>query len=872
MDKTKMENARKKRNKKYITWALLAALVLGLAVMPLLAKNDTEQDGPVASVLSGTVQSGDLTSAIHGGGTLAADEEDVTIPSGVKITEFLVKNGDVVTAGTPIANVDKVSVMTAITSVTESMETIQDELEDARDESVSSTIAATAGGRVKVVYAKAGDSVQDVILEHGSLAVLSLDSLMAVTIERNMDILTGETVCVTLSDDTEITGRVESNLNGEIVVTVEDEGYDIGETVVVTTEDGDRIGSGALYVHNEWKASAITGTVSTVNCKEESTVYSGSTLFTLTDTEFEGELQYLSALHREYEELLQDLFKMYQSGTIDAPCDGVISGVDKDSAHLLAAEEAEWEVELLNAETSGTQEKGWTIVLLSNGTTDESGGTNDTLKDQYGCTNDENCELTDNSQHEPECPKKCTGSSTAGSCKANKHELNCIESCDHAPDASASCDATGVHYTDCIKGCTSAKEDGKCPNAKAENGKHYLSCIESCISSTSEDKDCPATGEHKEDCIESCVRADTSNVCTAKCHYTDCIEKCNESQTANDACPASKHNSNCYFYGMTYTATAAKILAVGNNLVVYTDMSGTQYSVVRNGSGWALANGAKLNTETLVGPEAEVSVDNIADFKGKEGSVILIVTGVKGNEAIPLGAFIYQTASSGNVGDMSGLAGMMGNMSGLSGMLSGMSGMSSASGYIYGGTAQDIEDELYDLDGDVLVTVIPQSTMTLEITVDEQDVAKLSPGMTAAVEVNAVRDQVFEATVTKVGISGTNNGGSSKYTVELTMETSEDVIPGMSATATIDLYTLKDVTVIPVAALAEDGARTVVYTAVDKETGDPSNPVEVETGASDGQNVQILSGLETGDTYYYSYYDTLELSTAVESGGISFGR
>ena len=57
-----MDKAKKKQMKKVVTWALLAALVAGLAAMPLLAKEKAEADGPVASVLSGTVETGSITS------------------------------------------------------------------------------------------------------------------------------------------------------------------------------------------------------------------------------------------------------------------------------------------------------------------------------------------------------------------------------------------------------------------------------------------------------------------------------------------------------------------------------------------------------------------------------------------------------------------------------------------------------------------------------------------------------------------------------------------------------------------------------------------------------------------------------------------
>ena len=190
-----MDKAKKKQIKKVVTWVLLAVMVAGLAAMPLLAKAEAEADGPVASIYSGTVEEGTVHTAIHGGGTLQTEGiEDVNLPSDVKITEFLVKNGDTVTKGTPLAAVDKVSVMTALTSVTETMEYLQDEMKTAKNETVSSTVTATAGGRVKKVFAQKGDSVQDVMLRDGALALLSLDGLMAVKIEQKLDILPGDTV------------------------------------------------------------------------------------------------------------------------------------------------------------------------------------------------------------------------------------------------------------------------------------------------------------------------------------------------------------------------------------------------------------------------------------------------------------------------------------------------------------------------------------------------------------------------------------------------------------------------------------------------------------------------------------------------------
>ena len=70
----------------------------------------------------------------------------------------------------------------------------------------------------------------------------------------------------------------------------------------------------------------------------------------------------------------------------------------------------------------------------------------------------------------------------------------------------------------------------------------------------------------------------------------------------------------------------------------------------------------------------------------------------------------------------------------------------------------------------------------------------------------------------------------------------------------------------------EQGNQTIVYTAYDEETQTLLNPVTVKTGCSDGENVQILEGLENGQTYYYAYYDTLEISFTPDfGGGFMFG-
>ena len=806
MDKTK-----KKTIRRYILWGVMALVVLCLAIMPMMARQQQAKDGPVASILSTSAKVSSVRTAVHGGGTLeAGDPENIELPKDVKITEFFVKNGDTVKEGDPLAAVDKVSVMTAITQIQDSMATVRKQMQSYSEEKADTTVSATAGGRVKQVYAKAGDRVESVLLEHGALAVLSLDGRMCVTLNARTALSTGDTVTVTLEDGREIPGRVESNLSGELTVTVEDKGYAVGQSVTVAD-----MGTGTLEIHSPWSATAFTGTVSKVYAKPEQTLSSGTTLFTLKDTDYTAQRELLANTHRDYEELLQKLFKMYETGVICAPCDGMVSGIDKDSAHLLAAEEEEFTVQLLSA-----QEGEYRLVLLGEAT--------------QICTGGNDCPLSGtDSHHLAGCPRACIHSDGTTTCTATQHFSDCIKACTHA-DNPEECPAKGKHYADCIEACTHAVEEGKC-TAK----KHYTDCIESCIS-TDGCQECPAK-IHKSSCIGACTRESEPNKCKATLHhYTDCIESCIVSESADTICPATKHKNGCYFLGATYTARVFKVSAVGTQeLVGFFDPN--SYAVVKTASGWERADGNKFDTSLLTQRKTQ-PVSNAQQYR--EGDILLFITVYRGDETKSLGPVIYQRSSLPNM--------LMPSFS-FNFTMPGMGGGDSSN-----------QTQLFDLNGDVLMTVTPQDTMTLTVSVDESDVSSVKPGMTAEITVNALPDEEFEGEITSVAMSGSGNGGSSKFAVEITLPRQSEMLSGMSASAVIGLYEKMNVLTVPAATLVEDGARTIVYTALDKKTGEPAAPVEVTTGISDGENVEILSGLSSGDSVYYYYYDTLEESDAVE--------
>ena len=173
--------------------------------------------------------------------------------------------------------------------------------------------------------------------------------------------------------------------------------------------------------------------------------------------------------------------------------------------------------------------------------------------------------------------------------------------------------------------------------------------------------------------------------------------------------------------------------------------------------------------------------------------------------------------------------------------------------------------EYYPTKKTTIMSVTPQDTMTVDITVDELDILSIKKGQSVQITLDALAGQSFDGEITDIGVSGSNSGGNTKYTAEVTIDRAANMIAGMNATALITLETDEDLVTVPCEALVNEGTRTYVYTSYDSKTNTLGSPVDVETGASDGVRTEIKSGLAIGDTVWYAYYDKLDNDTA--SGG-----
>lgn len=315
---TKAQKRKKTVQRVIAIVAVVLVLILAgvLYVRQRVQRSVTAQSG--SNVKSATVTTGSIKAIVSGSGTLASnDVEDLTVPSTVKVEKLYAEQGDTVEAGTLLASTNASTVLTSLATVQDSLDDLDDQLQSASSNKVSSTVRAGVAGRVKAVYAQAGDSVADVMYDKGCLAELSLDGYLALDLET--DALTaGESVTVTTSDGKQYDGTVDSVKGGVATVLLSDDGPLMGDTATVGTL------SGALYIHAPLKVTGYAGTVSTVYAKENAKVSASASLFALKDTSDSAKYNQLLEQREDYEKLYQKLVKLYKDGGLVAEQSGTL--------------------------------------------------------------------------------------------------------------------------------------------------------------------------------------------------------------------------------------------------------------------------------------------------------------------------------------------------------------------------------------------------------------------------------------------------------------------------------------------------------------------------------------------------------------------
>lgn len=314
-------------------WVTLLCIVLAIALIVASLPSGISAVTKVNSkVLSAVPEENTISTVLSGGGTLSPQEGTAqSLPQALELETYYVKNGQTVSEGDPIAQVDLVAVKAAISELQEVIDTLDAAIASESSKTNDSVTRSGTAGRVKKIYAREGTAAADTVYENGALLLLSLDGLMAVDLEARAEV--GQRVTVTLSDGTALEGTVESVSDGTATVTLSDETAPLDDSVTVTTKDGETLGTGNLYIHSRLRVAGAYGTVSQISVKENQQVSAGSALLTLKDTGHTAEYARLLNRRTELEDQMESLVRLSKDGILHADCGGIVSGVDTEISY-----------------------------------------------------------------------------------------------------------------------------------------------------------------------------------------------------------------------------------------------------------------------------------------------------------------------------------------------------------------------------------------------------------------------------------------------------------------------------------------------------------------------------------------------------------
>jgi len=152
---------------------------------------------------------------------------------------------------------------------------------------------------------------------------------------------------------------------------------------------------------------------------------------------------------------------------------------------------------------------------------------------------------------------------------------------------------------------------------------------------------------------------------------------------------------------------------------------------------------------------------------------------------------------------------------------------------------------------DVLV-LYPNESMSITISIDETDILALEEGQEAEVVVSSVSEDPLSGLVTELSKDAITTSGVTVYSAEITVDNLAGMLPGMTADVDVKIEGVENALIIPVDALTQTSAKYYVYTSYDPETQRYGDMKEVTIGMQNDNFVEVLSGLQEGQTVYYT--------------------
>ena len=152
-------------------------------------------------------------------------------------------------------------------------------------------------------------------------------------------------------------------------------------------------------------------------------------------------------------------------------------------------------------------------------------------------------------------------------------------------------------------------------------------------------------------------------------------------------------------------------------------------------------------------------------------------------------------------------------------------------------------------DGTTIASVANMNDLIFRGNIDETEVGQLISGMPMKITIGALQDLKFEANLEYISPKAVESNGANQFEIKAAVKLAEgsQIRSGYSANAEIVLAKADKVLSVPESAIEFSGDSTFVYVIKDDGKKKEYTRTQVETGLSDGVNIEIKKGITAKD-------------------------
>ena len=152
-------------------------------------------------------------------------------------------------------------------------------------------------------------------------------------------------------------------------------------------------------------------------------------------------------------------------------------------------------------------------------------------------------------------------------------------------------------------------------------------------------------------------------------------------------------------------------------------------------------------------------------------------------------------------------------------------------------------------EGTTIATVANMNNLIFRGNIDETEVGQLVNGMNMKITIGALQDLKFDAALEYVSPKAVESNGANQFEIKAAVKLTEGwkIRSGYSANAEIVLAKADKVLSIPESAIEFSGDSTFVYVVKEEGKSKTYERKQVETGLSDGVDIEIKKGITAKD-------------------------